>query len=243
MTPKIVSRPSPNFNERPDGVTASILVLHYTGMPTAEGAMALLTDPDAMKRVSAHYTLDEDGTFYQHVPEHLRAWHGGISWWRGGDDVNSRSIWIEIVNPGHEWGYRAFPVKQINALIALGKEIVARHGIRPQDVVGHSDIAPGRKIDPGELFPWRRLAGHGLGIWPARGKTAVPDDPAHIAAALRTIGYGVQPEVPTELNVVLAEFQRHWRPAKFDGMADLETRQRLHAVATAQSASSAHIPI
>ena len=236
MKVKFVERPSPNFNERPAGVTPSILVLHYTGMPTAEGAMALLTDPDAPKRVSAHYTLDEDGTFYVHVPEHLRAWHAGISWWRGADDVNSRSIGIEIVNPGHEWGYRPFPKRQIDALIALGKEIVARHGIKPQNVIGHSDIAPGRKIDPGEKFPWRRLAGHGLGIWPAKGRRAVANDPAHIAAALRTIGYGVQPEVPTELSVALTEFQRHWRPAKIDGVADLETRQRLHAVAAAQAA-------
>lgn len=240
MMPKIVSRPSPNFNARPAGVTPSILVLHYTGMPTAEGAMALLTDPDAVKRVSAHYTLDEDGTFYQHVHEDLRAWHGGVSWWRGADDLNSRSIGIEIVNPGHECGYRPFPKRQIYALIALGKDIVSRHGIRPQNVIGHSDIAPGRKVDPGELFPWRRLSGHGLGIWPARGKAAVPDDPVHIAAALRTIGYGVQPEVPTGLSVVLAEFQRHWRPALFDGVADLETRQRLHAVAAAQGMGDAH---
>jgi len=240
VTPRIVQRPSPNFNERPAGVTPSILVLHYTGMPTAEGAMALLTDPDAVKRVSAHYTLDEDGTFYQHVHEDLRAWHGGVSWWRGADDLNSRSIGIEIVNPGHECGYRPFPKRQIYALIALGKDIVSRHGIRPQNVIGHSDIAPGRKVDPGELFPWRRLSGHGLGIWPAKGRAAVPDDPAHLAVALRTIGYGVQPEVPTELSVVLAEFQRHWRPALFDGLADLETRQRLHAVAAAQGMGDAH---
>lgn len=231
--PQIVQRPSPNFNARPDGVKPSVLVMHYTGMPTAEGAMALLTDPGAVKRVSAHYTLDEDGVFYAHVPEDLRAWHAGISWWRGGEDVNSRSIGIEIVNPGHEWGYRPFPKRQIDALIVLGKAIVARHGIKPQNVIGHSDIAPGRKIDPGELFPWRRLAGHGLGIWPPRGKAAVPDDEAHVAAALRRIGYGVPPEVATPLPTVLEAFQRHWRPALVDGIADLETRQRLKAVSQA----------
>ncbi len=234
MKVRIVSRPSPNFNERPGGVTPSILVLHYTGMPTAEGAMALLTDPDAPKRVSAHYTLDEDGTFYAHVPEHLRAWHAGVSWWRGADDVNSRSIGIEIVNPGHEWGYREFPRRQIDALIALGKQIVARHGIRRQNVIGHSDIAPGRKIDPGELFPWRRLGGHGLGIWPRKGKAAIPEDPAALAAALRAIGYGVPPETAASLGDVLTEFQRHWRPARMDGVADLETRQALYAVAAQQ---------
>ncbi len=234
MTAKVVARPSPNFNERPAGVTPSILVLHYTGMTSAEDAMALLTNADAPKRVSAHYTLDEDGTFYAHVPEHLRAWHAGVSWWRGADDVNSRSIGIEIVNPGHEWGYRPFPKKQIDALIGLGREIVARHAIAAADVIGHSDIAPGRKVDPGELFPWRRLAGHGLGVWPRRGRAAIADDPAAIAAALRRIGYGVPPEVTASPEAVLTEFQRHWRTAKIDGIADLETRQALYAVAAAQ---------
>lgn len=231
---KVVERPSPNFNERPPGVGPSILVMHYTGMKTAEDAMALLTDPDAPKRVSAHYTLDEDGTAFAHVPEDLRAWHAGISWWRGADDVNSRSIGIEIVNPGHEWGYRPFPQRQVDALIALATGIVTRHGIRPEDVIGHSDVAPGRKIDPGELFPWRELAGHGLGIWPSAGAAAVADDPAVIAAALRQVGYGLAPDVTVAQEAVVTAFQRHWRPEQVDGVADLETRQMLHAVAALQ---------
>ncbi len=223
-----VERPSPNFNDRPGPV--DMLVMHYTGMPDAAGAIAVLTDGDRNTRVSAHYTLDEDGTVYAHVAEEKRAWHAGVSWWQGRDDVNSRSIGIEIVNPGHEWGYRAFPDQQIAALIMLSKAIVRRHRISPQNVVGHSDIAPGRKIDPGELFPWRRLAGFGIGLWPRRGRAAVPADEAAIAAALRTIGYGVLPEVDKPVGVVLAEFQRHFRPTKIDGLADLETRQALAGV-------------
>ena len=231
MTFRVVSLPSPNFNERPGPV--DMLVLHYTGMPSAKGALDILTDGTREKRVSAHYTLDEDGTIYAHVPEAMRAWHAGVSWWGGRDDVNSRSVGIEIVNPGHEWGYRDFPERQIEALIMLAKQIVARHRIPWHNVVGHSDIAPGRKVDPGELFPWRRLAGFGLGLWPRKGREAVSDDEAAVAVALRRIGYGVPPEVVTPLNVVLAEFQRHFRPEKIDGVADLETRRMLAGVAAA----------
>lgn len=225
MTLRIVERPSPNFNDRPGPV--DMLVMHYTGMPDAEGAMRVLTDPDRQPRVSAHYTLDEDGTVYAHVPEAKRAWHAGISWWRGRNDVNARSIGIEIVNPGHEWGYRPFPPAQIAALLALSKTILSRHDIPAAHVVGHSDVAPGRKTDPGELFPWQLLAGHGIGLWPRPGQAAVPNDEAAIAAALRRIGYGVPPEVDRPLAVVLTEFQRHFRPAQVDGIADLETRQAL----------------
>lgn len=233
MTPKIVAMPSPNFNERPAGQAIDMLVLHYTGMPDAKGALDILTNGTREKRVSAHYTLDEDGTFYSHVPEDKRAWHAGASWWRGRDDVNSRSIGIEIVNPGHEWGYRAFPKKQIDALIALGKQLMTRHPIPPRNVVGHSDIAPGRKVDPGELFPWRRLAGHGLGLWPRKGRAAVPADDDAIAAVLRTIGYGIQPQTDAPLAVTLTEFQRHFRPAKLSGQADLGTRRALAAMVAA----------
>lgn len=232
MTLKIVQRPSPNFNERPDGVAIDMLVLHYTGMPDAEGAMRLLTDGASAKRVSAHYTLDEDGTFYAHVTEHLRAWHAGVSWWRGRDDVNSRSIGIEIVNPGHEWGYRPFPEAQVSALEEMATSIIARHGIPARNVVGHSDVAPGRKIDPGELFPWARLGKAGIGVWANLGSEAVADDPVAIAAGLRRFGYGLAPEVSVELGAVIGEFQRHFRPARVDGVADLETRQILAALLT-----------
>lgn len=225
MSLRIVERPSANFNERPGRV--DMLVMHYTGMPDAASAIAVLTDPNRTPRVSAHYTLDEDGTVYRHVPEDKRAWHAGISWWGGRDDVNSRSIGIEIVNPGHEWGYREFPDEQIAALIALSKTILARHAIPAANIVGHSDVAPGRKTDPGELFPWRRLAGHGIGLWPRGGRAAVPADDAAVAAALRRIGYGVQPEVDKTLDVVIGAFQRHFRPARLDGVADLGTRQAL----------------
>lgn len=237
--PKIVERPSPNFNERPAGQAIDMLVLHYTGMPDAESAIRILIDGAREKRVSAHYTLDENGVFHAHVPEEMRAWHAGISWWRGRDDVNSRSIGIEIVNPGHELGYRPFPEKQIDALIALGKAIVARRGIPARNVVGHSDIAPGRKIDPGELFPWRRLAGHGLGVWPRHGMAAIPNDEAAIAAALHHFGYGVPPEVDLPLGTIIAEFQRHFRSSKTDGVADLETRQALAALVAQLDADGA----
>lgn len=220
-----VQRPSPNFNDRPGPV--DMLVMHYTGMPDAAGAIAVLTDGNRTPRVSAHYTLDEDGTVYAHVPEDKRAWHAGISWWRGRDDVNSRSIGIEIVNPGHEWGYRAFPEAQIQALIALARSILARHAIPPVNVVGHSDVAPGRKTDPGELFPWQRLAEAGIGLWPVVGETAVAADDQSIVEALRRVGYGVAPETDKPLDVVLTEFQRHFRPRQIDGIADTETRQVL----------------
>lgn len=233
MTLRIVPMPSPNFNARPEGQAAEMLVLHYTGMPDARGALAILTDGAREKRVSAHYTLDEDGTAYAHVPEEMRAWHAGLSWWRGRDDVNARSIGIEIVNPGHEWGYRAFPKRQIDALIALCRGILARHPIAARDVVGHSDVAPGRKTDPGEKFPWARLARNGIGLFPRAGGGPVAE--ADTGAALRAIGYGLPPEVETPLETVIAAFQRRFRPARIDGVADDETRRALAAVSAACS--------
>ena len=130
-----------------------------------------LCDPAA--KVSAHYTIDEDGTVYAHVPEARRAWHAGVSFWAGESDINARSIGIELVNPGHEYGYRAFPEAQIAALIALCHGILARHPIPPARVLGHSDVAPARKEDPGELFPWARLAKAGIGLWPDVAATAI----------------------------------------------------------------------
>ncbi|BCW88736.1 N-acetylmuramoyl-L-alanine amidase AmiD [Alphaproteobacteria bacterium SO-S41] len=234
MTLKIVALPSPNFNERPGPV--DMLVLHYTGMPSAKGALDILTDGTREKRVSAHYTLDRDGTFYAHVPEDMRAWHAGVSWWGGRDDVNSRSIGIEIVNPGHEWGYRDFPKKQIDALIAMCRGILRRHPIPARNVVGHSDIAPGRKVDPGEKFPWPRLARNGIGLFPRAGVAAVQE--GAVAETLRAIGYGVAPETDKLVEVVLKEFQRRFRVAQIDGVADEETRRMLAAVAAAIHPSS-----
>jgi N-acetylmuramoyl-L-alanine amidase len=222
---RIVDRPSPNFNARPAGAPVDFLILHYTGMPTAEGALARLCDPAA--KVSAHYTIDEDGTVYRHVPEEKRAWHAGVSCWAGLRGLNDRSIGIELVNPGHEFGYRAFPEAQIAALIELARGILQRHRIPPARVLGHSDIAPERKMDPGELFPWPRLAAEGIGIWIEHPRLdlsraiQVPDLQRDLAA----IGYecresGVLDEAT---RAAVAAFQRHFRPADVSGIPDGET--------------------
>jgi N-acetylmuramoyl-L-alanine amidase len=222
--PAIVERPSPNFNER-GGAPVDILLLHYTGMPTAAGALARLCDPAA--KVSAHYTIDEDGTVYRHVPEENRAWHAGVSYWAGARDINARSIGIELVNPGHEFGYRDFPEAQIGALIALSHGILSRHPIPPQRVLGHSDVAPKRKLDPGERFPWARLAAAGIGVWPKHLRldisraVQVPEVQRDLAA----IGYecpatGVLDE---DTRFAVAAFQRHFRPALVSGIPDGET--------------------
>jgi Negative regulator of beta-lactamase expression len=210
---RLVECPSPNHDARPGAV--DMLILHYTGMPTGESALERMCDPDA--KVSAHYMIDEDGTVYHLVPEERRAWHAGVSFWAGEKNVNGRSIGIELVNPGHEWGYRPFPAAQIEALIELGHGILARHPIPPRRVLGHSDVAPDRKTDPGELFPWERLAKNGIGFWPAPG-TLETD----FASALAAFGYGVPPKVDIPLECVITAFQRHFRPARVDGAADAE---------------------
>lgn len=235
---KVIERPSPNFNERQGVAGPDILLLHYTGMLTCAAAVDRLTSAEA--KVSAHYTVDEDGTIYAHVPEHLRAWHAGVSLWRGASDINSRSVGIEIVNPGHEFGYRPFPDSQIEAVIELGREIVARHRIAPRNVIAHSDIAPDRKEDPGELFPWKRLAEAGLGVWvEAKG---VGDAELSIGAtgervkdlqrALAHYGYGIDVSgaFDERTRLVVVAFQRHFRPATLDGVADGETQAILRAL-------------
>jgi N-acetylmuramoyl-L-alanine amidase len=226
----VVDRPSPNFNERAGAV--DLLILHYTGMPTAAAALARLCDPAS--KVSAHYTIDEDGTIYRHVAEEKRAWHAGVSFWAGARDINDRSVGIELVNPGHEFGYRAFPQPQIAALIDLARGIVARHGIPRHRVLGHSDVAPKRKTDPGELFPWERLAGEGLGVW-IKGprldlsrSIQIPDIQADLAA----IGYecpesGVLDE---DTRAAIAAFQRHFRPRDVSGIPDGETAALVSAL-------------
>ena len=206
----IVEMPSPNHDGR-GGAAIDMLVLHYTGMRSAEDALARLCDPAA--KVSAHYTIDEAGTVYAHVPESARAWHAGVSFWAGVRDVNARSIGIELVNPGHEFGYRAFPQAQIAALMALCLGILKRHPIPPRHVVGHSDVAPARKTDPGELFPWEDLALNGIGLWPRPSVTAAP------AAALTRFGY--DPEVTNEERILA--FQRHFRPRHLSGAWDSES--------------------
>lgn len=214
---KIVERPSPNHDARPPEVKVDVLVLHYTGMKTAEAALQRLCDPAA--GVSSHYTVDEDGTIYRHVPEDRRARHAGTSWWAGARDINSRSIGIEIVNPGHEWGYRAFPIEQIDAVIALSKDIVSRHAIPAHNVVGHSDVAPERKEDPGELFPWHHLASAGIGLWPKESKAVLP---ISFEKALRRYGYGIRPDTEASLEQAIIAFQRHFRPSRLDGVLDAE---------------------
>ncbi|MBI1238433.1 MAG: N-acetylmuramoyl-L-alanine amidase [Alphaproteobacteria bacterium] len=226
MSFKWIERASPNHDARGEGVQPDILVLHYTGMKTAEAAIARLCDPQA--RVSAHYTVDEDGTVYAMVPEGRRAWHAGVSYWAGASDINARSIGIEIVNPGHEFGYRPFPARQIESVIALCHAIRGRHAIPDARIVAHSDIAPARKEDPGELFPWARLASEGIGLWPL-GPGGDPGQP--IAAALSAIGYGVPPHVDWPLEAVIRAFQRRYRTARIDGIADEETTGLARAVA------------
>ena len=226
-----IERPSPNHNARPEGQAADILLLHYTGMESAEAALARLCDPAA--EVSAHYCIDEDGTLYVMVPEARRAWHAGRASWAGENDINGRSIGIELVNPGHEFGYRAFPESQMARLIALAGEILGRHPIPPERVLGHSDVAPLRKEDPGELFDWPRLAAAGIGLWPEDPPApaeAPPGGPSEteVRAALARFGYGYLDE---DLPAVLRAFQRHFRPSAVTGEADAETAARLFALA------------
>jgi N-acetylmuramoyl-L-alanine amidase len=231
MALRIVQCPSPNHDERPEGAVIDILVLHYTGMRTAEEALARLCDPAA--KVSAHYTVDRDGRVYAHVPESRRAWHAGVSYWAGERNVNARSIGIEIVNPGHEFGYVPFADVQISALIELAQGILSRHPIPPARVVAHSDVAPARKEDPGELFPWKCLAGFGIGLWPQQG----PHSAVHsgIAHALSRYGYGVPPDVDVPLEKVITAFQRHFRPSSLTGVWDDECAALLAGLLQSQS--------
>jgi len=183
------SHPSPNFGERRGGARPDMVVLHYTGMASAEAALARLSDPSS--RVSAHYFVDADGTTFALVSEECRAWHAGFGSWGGAADVNSRSIGIELVNPGHDRGYLPFPEPQMAALERLLRGILARRNIPPERVVGHACVAPGRKIDPGEKFDWRRLALQGLSVWLEFEEGDLSPPPAaRFLAAARRIGYG-----------------------------------------------------
>lgn len=159
----IQHRPSPNYEARPVSTVIDTIIIHYTGMRSADDALQRLCDPVA--KVSAHYVIDEEGCVYQLVEDSQRAWHAGLSYWRGKEQLNDMSIGIELVNPGHEFGYRPFPNAQIKSLIALCTQLIARHPIKQHHIIGHSDIAPKRKEDPGEFFNWQHLAEHGIGIW------------------------------------------------------------------------------
>ncbi len=229
----MIERPSPNHDPRPPGVAVDMLVLHYTGMTDARAALDRLCDPAA--KVSAHYLVDEDGAVHRLVEETRRAWHAGRAVWRECTDVNGASIGIELVNPGHEFGYRPFSDAQMDAVIALARDILARHPIPARNVVGHSDVAPARRADPGELFDWARLAAVGVGLWPApevrgeMGLTLRAGDAglavAELQAALAEIGYGVARDglYDEGLAAVVTAFQRHFRPRRVDGVADPET--------------------
>ena len=231
----VIELPSPNRDDRPaDAGPVDTLVLHYTGMVSAAAALERLTAPAA--KVSAHWCIGEDGTLWRLVPEEQRAWHAGQSEWRGRRSVNDISIGIELVNPGHEHGYRPFPPAQMDALLDLVRGIVARHSIDPRNVVAHSDIAPTRRQDPGELFDWVHLAEAGIGLWPESIAEHVGEQPSlrqgdrgaavrRQQERLRTVGYGLATDGdfgPATAAVVRA-FQRHFRQARVDGVLDTGT--------------------
>ena len=232
--PLLKEWPSPNHDERPADEPVDILVLHYTGMQTGAAAIDRLCDPAS--RVSSHYVVEEDGRIWRLVPEDRRAWHAGISFWRGHQGLNGRSIGVEIVNPGHEWGYRPFPLPQMAAVRDLCAGILARHPIPRRNVVAHSDIAPDRKQDPGELFDWPALAAAGIGFWPdfPPAPWDRPVDPAALRADLSNIGYPVPPEGEGDaaFATLLRAFQRRWRPDAVTGLADAETTLRASVLAS-----------
>lgn len=238
MSRQMIDRPSPNFGERHahDGIAnITMLVLHYTGMPTCDEALARLCSPRA--QVSAHILIDEDGTTYRLVADEKRAWHAGHAYWRGLSDVNSASVGIELVNPGHEHGYRVFPEAQIEALIEACLNLKAKYDIPDQGVVGHSDVAPGRKADPGELFPWEQLSRRDIGLWPSSGNLPATNETAW--DALAEIGYAIpgkaecgsailNPET-AETDVIRA-FQRRFLPHNLTGAFDAPTVKQISAV-------------
>lgn len=225
---EIAEAPSPNHEPRPPETPVDILLLHYTGMASAEAALARLRDPAA--KVSAHYMIGEDGRVLRLVPEDRRAWHAGRSCWAGATNINDRAIGIELVNPGHEFGYRPFPEAQMAALTVLAGDILARHRIPRARVLAHSDVAPERKADPGELFDWRRLADAGLAVWPA--PAALPGETPAIAwfqGELAAAGYclAATGELDTPTHAVLTAFQRRFRPEAVTGEPDRQTAARL----------------
>lgn len=249
---RYIPRPSPNFDARSRPI--DLIVLHYTGMQDAETALARLSDPapvagrfpgpwqsedataDApLPRVSAHYVVDEAGQIYSLVPEEHRAWHAGASSWEGDGEVNARSIGIEIVNGGHDFGLPEFPAAQIDGVIALLKDVFARWPqLNRKRVVAHSDIAPERKADPGEKFPWKRLADAGVSIWPEHVATQLDDnDPvSEVQQHLAIIGYGVKQTgyMDEVTRAALVAFQRRFRPSDISGGIDDETRYLLIAL-------------
>src|SRR5262245_61518468 len=237
-------RPSPNHNERKGGDAPDMILLHYTGMPDDQDAIRRLCN--ASSEVSAHYVALPDGYIIQLVAEARRAWHAGASLWAGETDLNSCSIGIEIANPGHDHGYPEFPRRQIAAVTALCRSIFTRHRIPADRVLGHSDIAPTRKKDPGEKFPWKILHDSGIGLW-VKPAPIVKDGPIYVLAdndpAIRELqelfaryGYGIEPtgHLDSLTHDVITAFQRHFRPARVDGIADVSTIETLRALLRAR---------
>ncbi|MBD8876262.1 N-acetylmuramoyl-L-alanine amidase [Roseibium polysiphoniae] len=234
--------PSPNHGERAPGSQIDMLILHYTGMQDGDSALRRLCDPRS--EVSAHYFVYEDGSILQCVPESRRAWHAGKSSWQGQADINSRSIGVEIVNPGHEWGYRDFPDVQIEAVADLCADICRRHDIQPRMVLAHSDVAPGRKEDPGEKFPWASLAlrrvGHYVepapitsGLFMQLGESGQPVEAVQSMLALYGYEVGISGSFDQATQAAVTAFQRHFRPAKVDGVVDQSTVETLHKLLSA----------
>lgn len=232
-------RASPNFGERRAGIRPSLLILHYTGMPDGKAAEDWLCDKHS--EVSAHYVVHEEGRVVQLVSEEMRAWHAGRSCWHGVEDVNSASIGIEIVNPGHLLGYPDFPEPQIRSLIQLCAGIVQRWAIQPQSILAHSDVAPGRKIDPGEKFPWNMLHAAGIGHYvPPAEVVTTSSEPApcsvrQVQRLLSDYGYALEETgiCDTRTRNVIEAFQRHFRPARVDGVLDRSTAETLNALVLA----------
>jgi N-acetylmuramoyl-L-alanine amidase len=235
----ILPNPSPNFDSR-NGTPVSLLVLHYTGMESGAAAIERLCDPAA--KVSSHYVVEEDGRIFGLVDEAQRAWHAGVSSWSSRTNLNAHSVGIEIINPGHEFGYRAFPPAQMRAVLWLSHGIIARHGIEARNVIGHSDIAPTRKIDPGELFDWEWLAANGVGqsipqidinpydgqMWSGENSEAV----RLLQQQLKHYGYGIELTgvYDTQTEIIVSAFQRHFRRSLVTGIADAQTRAILAAL-------------
>ncbi|MGQ3045665.1 MAG: N-acetylmuramoyl-L-alanine amidase [Niveispirillum sp.] len=241
-SPPLIPYPSPNHGPRRTDGPPDMLVIHYTGMQDGPSALARMCDPAA--EVSAHYMIEEDGRIFQLVPDDRRAWHAGASRWAGQDDINSRSIGIELVNPGHEWGYRPFPEAQMRALADLSTHLLTLYPIPAHRVLGHSDIAPLRKQDPGELFDWLGLAMAGVGLWPdPRPADGTAWEKDEIARLLERFGYQVAPDGISwdehrahgktwddSTEAALSAFQRHWVPASTGKGMDRETVAALRAL-------------
>ena len=224
---KLIDFPSPNFDERAHGSIIDKLVLHYTGMQDVETSLARMCDGSS--KVSSHYLIDEVGLIYQLVHEDKRAWHAGISYWAGQTDINSQSIGIELQNPGHEWGYQEYPEAQIEALVGLATTISKRYDISANQILGHSDIAPERKQDPGELFPWGKIAKQNIGYWPTGELLDTPpiNSKSIVRINLSLIGYNPK----ASFAATVTAFQRHFRPSKVDGIVDAKTAQLVAACA------------